>query len=101
MRRPSGVIAPVVSSMAPKSASSVSARSSARASGASSQRNVLTSLDAARLEREDHLGKIEPFHFGKFLGERARSAHARSIGASNGPARCGRRDRRADRRRRG
>ena len=29
-------------------------------------------IDAARLEREDHLGKIEPFHFGKFLG-RARS----------------------------
>ena len=25
-------------------------------------------VDAARLEREDHLGKIEPFHFGKFLG---------------------------------
>ena len=25
-------------------------------------------IDAARLEREDHLGKIEPFHFGKFLG---------------------------------
>ena len=58
-------------------------------------------IDAARLEREDHLGEIEPFHFGKFLGERARSAHARSTDASNGPARCGRRDRRVDRRRRG
>ena len=52
---------------APRSSSSVSARSSDFGSGFSSQGKPCDVVDARRLERQHHLGEIEPLHLGQFL----------------------------------